>query len=252
MYRENTPQARQYLIHPNFWENGWNSSLNIETEKKYVYTKGYGLLSVHARTSSFDPTNGYGFLSFTAKNVNHLGKLDLNTRFFARISSNTSPTSSALYTNGASPEELYESKFTRAYGIFPQNAGVPQLGGGLNLRGFMFSKGNPFVASVSGISTSAELDFTKYVLIKPKAIKFLRVNTYVFTDIGSGTELDVATNTQTFKHGYIDAGIGSIWKFSFSGYRIKPLEIRFDVPFFRNDTQQPLDMRYVVGIGKSF
>ena len=170
--------------------------------------------------------------------------------FFARLSSNESPSSSALYINGASPEEMYDNKFTRAYGVFPQQSTLPHLGGGLNLRGFYLDKGISFAPSISGVSTSIELDFTKFVSIKPKSMRFLNVDTYLFTDYGSGTELD-KNNTQGFKHGYLDAGIGSLWKIKFNGYNINPLEIRFDVPFYRN-SNNPLDLRYVIGIGRSF
>jgi aminopeptidase N len=140
------------------------------------------------------------------------------------------------------------------------------MGGGLNLRGYAGYlapelrkiNGTDSVvfayAGKSGASWNLEIDFDKFIKIPAKGLtKNLKVDTYLFTDMGV---LNYKTGSDnTFGKFRMDAGIGTAVTMKFGPFDIKPLTLRFDMPFFINAApavSEYFKFRYVVGINRAF
>ncbi len=193
---------------------------------------------------------------------------------FAQISNSLSyPLESALMLNGANSEEMLDNKYTRARGIVPDNwlgygAGTNHFhhGGGLNLRGYSGyyaiedykTNGTDSLFqgfySNTGASWNFEIDFDRFIKIRPKFTKNLKLDTYLFSDMG-------LLSFQKTKEEYIpgrfkmDAGVGTALTIKFSPYNITPLIIRFDMPLFLSAPpagEEYFQFRYVVGVNRAF
>jgi aminopeptidase N len=169
---------------------------------------------------------------------------------------------------------LLDNKYTRAGGIVPTNwvgygpaTNHFQMGGGLNLRGYAgyyaleeYTKTasdslfNGYYSN-TGTSWNLEIDFDRFVKIKPKGItKNLKLDTYLFSDMGI---LVFQKPNQEYIPGKfrMDAGIGSALTIKFSPYQINPLVIRFDMPLLLNTPpygEDHFQFRYVIGINRCF
>jgi aminopeptidase N len=207
-------------------------------------------------------------------------KLDLRTRVFAAIAKgNRLPAESALYTWGASPEELQDNKFTRDFGSIPLSdmnmnlssiGSALSMGGGLNLRGMQgyllpTKNGDTILAMFRGnrgASVNAELDFSKLFSFLPK-FSMLSANIYVFGDAGV---IGMPFRGKPVYSGLLaDAGVGTLWtikNWQKLSPRKKPwfratapLQIRADFPVFVNAVSNGddyLKFRWVLGINKLF
>lgn len=271
---------RQYLLLPQHWgrpgeaDTYVNSSINFGYFRSYDYTSGKGNYTIEVRTPSVLADYSYSRVNLTGINTLTKGKLDIRTRVFGQIGFGEFPFESALYLAGSNPEGFIDNKFTRARGIvdrdwvrFTGTPGYFQLGGGLNLRGYtgylaperlqedaVDSLYYGYVGN-SGASVSVEVDFDKYVKIKPKgALKNLKLDTYLFSDVGV---LNTRLGEGRYSWGKIrtDAGIGTALTIKFSYLDINPLVLRFDMPFFLN-TPPPFEdyfkFRYIFGVQRSF
>jgi aminopeptidase N len=234
---------------------------------------GNGTIKSSLRGSSLSKDYGYGSFKLEVINNNHLGKLDLKTRFyFQHIEGNAIPEEVLLNLASANMEDLLESKFTRSRAwIPPSNLGYGvntnhfQMGGGLNLRGYagylapVNANGNQYnlFQGNGGVSGSVELDFDRLVKWQPKLTKqYLHIDAYAFADAG----LIYQTTNQTVVQSPLrmDAGIGmaaSIYKWGKRNL-IQPFTIRLDAPVFLNTppfvASGYIQNRWVIGIGRSF
>ena len=281
----NVNHQQEYLIHPNEWtvnesitnKNTWatdqiNASINIGFEEKYSYNSGSGTYKLTLRTPGAFGNYNYTYAQIESINsFETLKKLDIKTRLFGRIGT-SSPFESSLYLAGANQEEMLNNDFTKADAFFPaswQGFGADinhlQMGGGLNLRGFSgylapeTSEGEIIYTyrGNSGFSASIEVDFDRFIPLKPKFTKnWLHIDTYLFSDVGAIAYENLSTETLL---GAIraDAGLGTavtFKKFPFNIY--KPLTIRFDMPILINPSTNVnpnhFDFRYVIGINRSF
>jgi outer membrane protein assembly factor BamA len=183
------------------------------------------------------------------------------------------PLESQLYLAGANPEQLIDNKYTRARAFVPKDwlgYGVDvnhfQMGGGLNLRGYagylapekIKLHGQDSIAFAytgrSGASYNLEVDFDRFIKFTPKLLKNFKMDTYLFTDLGI-LNYKTLGNKNVFGKFRMDAGVGTALTIKFGSYDIKPLTIRFDMPFFVNAAPAVSDnfkFRYVVGINRAF
>ena len=259
MYRPSVDQYN-YLLNPKLWGyEKHNNTINITFDKYYQKRKHTGSNSIAARTPNFNSDYNYSYVELKNKNTITGKKLSFNSRIYGRLGTGFTPLESQLYTHGTSPEELNDNKYSRASGFVPTNWSsfntTPnhfQMGGGLNLRGYFFTANGLTNSGLSGISSSAELDFQKMIGFKPKSkyLKPFTARTYLFTDIGS-----TSANNINLDPLLIDAGIGTAVKLAFKGFNITPLELRFDMPLYLNKppkNENNLQSRFVVGINSSF
>jgi len=277
MYRD-FESGSNYLINDKQWTyNQLNSSITIGFERNYQYEKGNGKINFDIRTPGIAAAANYSYAQLLVVNDIHIKKLDIKTRFISRYGMGNTPQESQLYLAGASPEALIANKFTRAAGFVPSNWGGYgnninhfQMGGGLNVRGMagylapIIHKGELYssYSANSGLGGNIEIDFDKYIKLDRilskirlrKLTKNFHFDTYAFADGGiMGLEIDkklVLTKAR------IDAGLGTALTYRFGPFAIKPLTIRFDVPFFNNTTpyaeNKYLNFRYVIGVNRAF
>lgn len=263
-----------YLIYKYEWSTPAtvNSYASFGADKNYNYRRGTGFINLHVR-APFLGAYDFSSAALTAINKTYFGRLGLHTRVFAQYGvGNNVPTESMLYVAGANPEELMDSKYTRAMGIFqPFNFGANvtnfAAGGGLNLRGYMGyllpqvdAKGNITYTykGTSGAAVNAELDFSKYFSFIAKATKqTIAFGTYLFGDAGV---INTNYNSQPFALSgiMVDAGAGATLTIQRWGrlQTLKPLTIRADFPLFLNrlpyvETDY-VQFRWVIGVSRAF
>lgn len=271
MHRE-SPTDRLYLIYPDHWSIGkFNTYVQMGITRNYpINTKGSGEWTLEARVPGINNDFNYSYLQYTSLVNYNLSKFEWRIRTFGRFGYGNTPLESSLYLAGASPEQLYGNKFTRAAGFVPMewegygaNVNHFQMGGGLNIRGYAGylaptdDNGTQVLNYVgkSGASISLELDFDKFFPIKPnKYTKYFHFDTYLFHDMGVLAISDNA-NKQRLGRFRTSSGIGTALTVKIDQMNIKPFTIRFDMPLLLNSTPAATDnaaFRYVVGINRSF
>ncbi len=284
MYRHD-PEGINYLLYRELWDTEqYNNSFNIGYKHHYKYYTGSGKIHIHLRSSSLLSDYDYARLSVGVRNRTNIGRLQLSTRTFAQLGSGIFPKESALYMAGANPEALTENKYTRAAGIIPEawlgnsfatiNADPTQnityhfqQGGGLNLRGytgyFIIEPSTDTLTYVlnssnSGAAVNVELDLDGLVNFAPKGLRdYFHLDVYLFGDAGSlgysNTRYDYL-----FTDIRMDAGLGAALTIKKFGMleTVKPLTLRFDMPFFLSHVPfhetDNLQFRWVVGINRAF
>ncbi len=271
------PRDLVYLINQNEWQiQKLNSYLNVGIDHNYVYNRGIGTMNLNARASAFTTDYDYSSLQYTAINKNDFGKLNINTRIFAQLGFGTKLASeSMLFASGANPEDLMDNKYTRSMGFIPPTWGKYgavtnnfTAGGGLNLRGYSGyvlaqTDANGFLVynykGTTGAAVNTEIEFGeffKFMNFKKNNNTF-KLTPYLFAD--AGTINTNQPNKATVMSSVIaDAGAGITLSIQKWGplYGLKPLVIRFDVPFFVNRLpfaeKNYLQTRWMVGINRAF
>jgi aminopeptidase N len=269
-----------FLPGTGFWSRGVNNTLTLGRRQTYRTFNGNGSVDISLRNSIPWSDAQYGVAKVVWLNEMRGNKLDLRTRVFAAIAKgNSLPAESALYTWGASPEELQDNKFTRDFGSIPLSdmnmnlssiGSALSMGGGLNLRGMQgyllpTKNGDTILAMFRGnrgASVNAELDFSKLFSFLPK-FSMLSANIYVFGDAGV---IGMPFRGKPVYSGLLaDAGVGTLWtikNWQKLSPRKKPwfraaapLQIRADFPVFVNAVSNGddyLKFRWVLGINKLF
>ena len=271
------PQDMVYLINDQEWGyRKLNSAIHVGLEHNYKYKRGVGTVLINLRSSAF--TNDYDFSAATISSVNKndLGKININTRLFGQIGfGNNLPSESMLYAAGANNEDLMDNKYTRSMGILPPNWGNYgnvtnhfTAGGGLNLRGFsgylLAQKNadgsfNYNYKGATGAAFNTEIEFGElFKFMNPKFMKnSVKIQPYIFGDAGI-ININPAGTANVMSDLMVDAGVGTTLSIVRWGnlYNIKPLTIRFDVPFFINRLPYAendyFQFRWMLGINKSF
>lgn len=190
-----------------FWKQKQaNSFMEVSFDHLYNYLTGSGKVGVSFRSAMPGSVNQYSWVQSELINTHVINKISMKMRLMARIGhTGYTPEESMLYLAGASPEEMYDNKYTRASGFVPSaQAGISnqisyfQQGGGLNLRGYAgyqtVSEASNYKDSGiffnafrgnSGIGANFELNLGNLVTFKPKLTRnWLKVDPYLFTDGG--------------------------------------------------------------------
>ncbi len=164
---------------------------------------------------------------------------------------NNLPSESMLFVAGANNEDLMNNKYTRAMGIIPPDWGGYgnttnhfTAGGGLNLRGYsgyLLAQKNADGTLIynykgtTGVSLNTEIEFGElFKRFNPKFLNnSIKFQPYVFGDAGT-ININAPGTGNVMSDLMADAGIGTTLSIVRWGnlYGIKPLTIRFDVPFF--------------------
>lgn len=270
MYRDNAG----FLIEPDLWSEDVNTSMTIGIKERYIFKNGAGTVSLTGRTSAIASVANYNYLRFVASHTYAMKKLDFSSRIFAQYGG-TSGTAveSELFLAGANPEEMFDQKLYRAYGIIPEplynvDDGVGAVtnhlhyGGGLNLRGYSGYRaeradgsGLPAFYGDGGASINLEMGFDRLVKFHPKIFRNLKLNTYLFYDAGV---LQFMENENiSFDAFRQDAGAGASLTISaLKMMNAKPVTVRADFPLFLSrPPARDADyfaFRWVVGIGRAF
>ncbi len=282
--------TNKYLFSPAEWSSYDNSAVGLSTQKNsylqlqyrnnYKEKFGFGQASLTARTSF-----NYNYSYLQGEVVNHKAwrKLDIHTRLFARLGfGDETPHESALYLQGANPEEMMENKFTRSHGIIPLSMGGfhtdgfanLHAGGGLNLRGYngyyaIDADDNGVIYANykgrSGAAINMELEFDKYFKFRPKYIRdYLHLDMYLFADAGlinrGVLDLNNISDVQPTKYWSklrADAGIGTAWTIKKLGpfEKFTPFTVRFDMPLLLSSppSAKPdfFSWRWILGVSRA-
>jgi aminopeptidase N len=271
------PNDLVYLINQNEWQiQKLNSYLNVGIDHNYSYNRGTGTMNLNARASAFTNDYDYSSLQYTAINKNDLGKININTRVYAQLGFGLKQASeSMLFASGANPEDLMENKYTRSMGFIPPSWGKYgtetnhfNAGGGLNLRGYsgylLAQKDasglmNYNYKGTTGASASVEIEFGEFFkfLNFKKFNNTVKINPYLFGDAGS-INTNAAGKATVMSDVMADAGLGFALSIQKWGplYGLKPLTIRFDMPFFINRLpyaeKDYFQFRWMIGINRAF
>jgi len=271
------PQDMVYLIHNKEWGyQKLNSAVHVGLEHNYRYKRGTGNILMNIRSSVFTNDYDYSAGSITAVNKNDLGPININTRLFGQIGFGTRlPSESMLFASGANNEDLMDNKYTRAMGIFPPEWGNYgnvtnhfTAGGGLNLRGYSGyllpekNEDGTYTYNYKGITGAAfntEIEFGElFKFFNPKFLKnSIKIQPYAFADAGI-INTNAPGKANVMSDIMFDAGVGTTLSIVRWGplYNIKPLTIRFDVPFFINrlpfEENDYVQFRWMIGINKAF
>jgi aminopeptidase N len=290
LYRAGT-LSHAYPLFQNEWSSYLNAGTRTSTQNaymqaqwtnKYSYAKGMGNQTITIRAPF---TTSYAYIQGEQLNQHRLHKLELKTRLFARFGlGNTIPTESALYLQGANPEEMMENKFNRSQGIVPASMGgfstsdfaTWHSGGGLNLRGYngYYAIDQDTAGGVqylnykgrSGAAINIEIDFDQYIKFRPKVLRdYFHLDMYVFGDAGIMSRSTLNTNNipelnpiRQWSKIRMDAGLGTALTIKKFGpfEKIQPITIRFDMPFFLSSPPfaKPdfVSFRWVMGVSRAF
>ncbi len=275
----NKPRASKlnYLLYPGEWEveNLINNTVNVELNQSYSKTKSSGKFNLTLRSSAIGGDFDYHYLEASHINSLKFWRFELRSRLFGRFGTGSNPASmSALFFAQANNEEMMENPFTRSKGYFPSawaggfgdDVNHFHYGGGLNVRGYagylvVEEDGGIAYAAYkgnSGGSFNAELDLDGIVKWKPKKLSdYIHFDAYLFAD-GGFIVYDKGNGDEAFSKFRTDAGAGVALTIKKWGWfeTLKPLTVRFDVPFFLSHTPfvspDYIDFRFLVGVGRAF
>jgi hypothetical protein len=259
-----------------------NAYMQLSWNHRSIYAKGFGRQSITIRAPF---TYSYAYIQGEHVNMHYLKKFEIKTRLFARFGTgNSIPTESALYLQGANPEEMMENKFNRSQGVVPSAWGgfatngfaEWHTGGGLNLRGYNgyyaidedSSGGMQYLnyKGRSGAAVNVEIDFDQYIKFRPKVLRdYFHLDMYLFGDAGiiSRSKLNTANipemnPVKQWSKIRMDAGIGTALTIKKFGpfEKIQPITIRFDMPFLLSSPPfaKPdfVSWRWVLGVSRAF
>lgn len=266
-----------YLINPTEWGyQKFNSAMHFGLDHNYRYKRGTGVINFNTRTAAFTNDYDYSAITLSVVNKNDLGKININTRLFGQFGfGKLMPSESMLFAAGANNEELMDNKYTRSYGFAAREWGGYgdvtnhfTAGGGLNLRGYsgyLLAERNPdgsFSYQYKGSTGAAfnmELEFGElFSWFNPKFLKnSIKIQPYLFGDVGV-INTNKPGETVVMGTPMADAGVGATFNIMRWGQLsgLKPLTIRFDMPFFI--TRLPyaekdyVQFRWMVGINRAF
>jgi len=266
-----------YLLYPGEWlaPNRINNSVNVQLDYRYEKPKMNGSIRLGIRSNSVGSDYDYHYLQAAYTNSFRFWRLQLRSRVFGRYGTGSNPApESALFFAQANNEEMMENVFTRSKGFFPpewvggfgNDVNHFHYGGGLNVRGYAGyllveeDDGQTFAAykGNSGASFNAELDLDGIVKWKPnKLSNYIHLDIYLFAD-GGFIVYDKGNGDEALSNFRTDAGAGATFTIKKWGWfeALKPLTIRFDVPFFLSHTPfvapDNFDFRFVAGVGRAF
>jgi aminopeptidase N len=260
----------------------FNNTLNLGYERLFGYAKGNAKLQLNVKTALLGSDFNYSGADLQLIQSHPIAKLELRSRFYAAVLTGDIAPESQLYLAGANPEEMFENKYHRSAGMLPaewfsygQIANSYHAAGGLNLRGYAgylvpimdgFSQTYLYRGN-AGASCNLELDYDKLIPLRlGKLSNYFSLDAYLFLDagiLGSQTsvnnEFTLPQSGRKLHTGLMaSAGHGLVLTIKKWGVldEVKPLQIRFDTPFFLSNapfaSPENLQMRWVIGVGRSF
>ncbi len=272
-----------YLLSPKEWDTQkWNNKIILDVKHYFRFNKNRARASIKAEVmaSVFSDYQDFAInLEYLAKES--IKRLDFKFRAYGVYSPSSFSDSkeSSLFLAGANPEEMMDNKYVRATGFFPtQWVGTYgnttnhfHYGGGLNLRGYA---GNAIITKTyrdsvnytfnkaysgnSGLAFNFEVGFDRIIKFKkiPKFFKNFDFDMYLFGDVGL-MSYDDRFGIERILLPRGDAGIGTTFTIKKFGplQKIKPLVIRFDMPFFVSHpsaNEKSFKFRWVLGINRAF
>lgn len=275
MWRD-MPQDMVYLINDREWGyRKLNSAMHFGLDHNYRYRTGNGTVSIAARTAAFTEDYDFSSASFTGINRSDLGPFTISTRVFGQIGFGSRlPSESMLFAAGANNEQLMDNKYTRSMGFFPKDWGNYgkvtnhfTAGGGLNLRGYsgyLLAQRNADgtisynYKGLTGASVNAEIAFGRLFgfMNRMSLSKTIRLQPYLFGDAGT-ININPPGTANVMSGLMADAGAGITLNVIRWGplYNVKPLSIRFDVPFFVSRLpfeEEYVQFRWMIGINRAF
>lgn len=275
MWRD-MPQDLVYLIHDQEWGyRKLNSAMHFGLEHNYRYRLGNGTVGITARAAAFTEDYDFSAASFTGINRSDLGPFTISTRVFGQIGfGNKLPSESMLFVAGANNEQLMDNKYTRSMGFFPKDWGNYDkvtnhftAGGGLNLRGYsgyLLAQRNADgtlsynYKGLTGASVNAEIAFGRLFgfMNRMSLSRTIRLQLYLFGDAGT-ININPPGTANVMSSLMADAGAGITLNVIRWGplYNVKPLTVRFDVPFFVSRlpfAEEYIQFRWMIGINRAF
>ncbi len=253
---------KEYLFYPQLWQDDWlfvsSAGLDITNESPL----GRYLLSFSADGNIVGETD-----AFIRSAITFRQQTELNEHFtlFSRLYS-------GFATEGTAPEYLFSHSMeparwwmnngiTRARGTIPpawMGSGNIQVGGGPNLRGYLYqdiqslNDGEvPLYTSLS--SVNFELDYPnpldKAISNIPVVGELVSLRSYLFFDAGTSLGLTKIEEDRTLS----DAGMGFLFSINIPDFLGKPrgLAIRYDLPLWLSHpgNENSFKFRNVIGIG---
>jgi hypothetical protein len=266
-----------YLINPTEWGyQKFNSAMHFGFDHNYRYKRGTGFINFNTRASAFTNDYDYSAMTLCVVNKNDLGKININTRVFGQFGfGKIMPSESMLFVAGANNEELMDNKFTRSYGMIPRDWGGYgdvtnhfTAGGGLNLRGYsgyLLAEQNPDGSlsyqykGSTGAAFNAELEFGElFSFMNRLSFKnTIKIQPYLFGDVGV-ININKPGQTIVMSDVMADAGVGATFNIMRWGQLsgLKPLSIRFDMPFFISRLpyaeKDYVQFRWMIGVNRAF
>ncbi len=283
--------GKDYLLMRNEWSSyagnknvtntKENTFLQWSLVKKYEQKIGRGSAKVLLRAPL---SYNYAYLQGELLNDKSWHKLDIRTRGFVRLGTgNDIPNESALFVQGANPEEMMENKWSRTQGMVPFSINGMQTddfsnfhtGGGLNLRGYNGyyaidedKQGQKYInyKGRSGAALNMEIEFDKWVRWHPKYIRdYVHIDAYLFGDAGMmsrgvllANDITVLQPVKAWSKVRGDAGLGFAFTLKKFGAleKVPPFTVRFDMPLWLSAPPyaQPdaFAFRWLLGVSRAF
>ena len=240
-----------YQLYDSSWSKQQNNFIELEILKHRDFSDGTRDFLLTLRTPGLFSEYDFSFLQGSYLYKTEMKRIDFNVRFFGRMAYSFSqqvPLESQLGVTGASAEEMFDNKYTRAYGTVPPALlDNMHLSGGMNLRGFgaVLNKGQ-YTSTLSGAAVNVDVDFTRVFKAQRNYRRRFYFNTYAFSDMG-------IMHNQEFSEPLLDVGVGisGTWKHKY--LKINPFTLRVELPLVVRLGEQDLSkQQVVVGIGKYF
>ncbi len=262
--------------------HAFNNTLNASYEYPFTYAKGTAKFQMNLKTALLGSDFNYSGLDLQLVQSHPMGKLEWRSRFYASVLTGDIAPESQLYLAGANPEEMFENKYHRSAGIIPatwfaygQLSNSYHAAGGLNVRGYAgylvpvldgLSQTYLYRGNI-GASCNVELDYDKLIPLRlGKLSNYFSVDAYLFLDAGIlGTQTQVNNEFTLTQSGrklntglMASGGHGLVLTIKKWGVldEVRPLQIRFDTPFFLSNapfaSPENLQLRWIIGVGRSF
>jgi len=251
-----------YLLYPQMWQDEWLYLTHLNYLMTDTNTPGRYWVR-----ASVDANVGGPYDQFIRGEVSFRQKLELSDAFtfYGRLYSGFASDRTAqeyLFSRSLKSSRGWMQKgLTRARGTIPPSwieAGVIQIAGGSNLRGYLEqditalnNRGAALFTSLS--SLNIELDYPnpidRVISNIPVLGEFVDLRSYTFFDAGTSLGLTEFEEERTLA----DAGLGFQFSLNIPDYLGKPrgLMIRYDVPFWLSHPGNGKAFKYrsVIGIG---
>ena len=253
----------EYLVFPALWQDAWTPYLSLTAERQQLTNAGF----LYYRAASVSGLTGAdtfftGLQAEVRKSVELGSRLNLRLRASGGVLSGDAPPEQRYLASQAAPFHWMNSGFFRAKGTIPvpwMESGAFQLtGNGANLRGYArrdakhARNGTPVFYNAY-TAFNAEIDYPNPIDLLFEQIPilgdFLRLRSYLFTDLLSGSIFD-----EDRTENLADAGAGFALSLNIPDQLGRPrgFILRFDLPVWLSEPeedQNPFKLRGVVSFG---
>ncbi len=253
----------EYLVFPALWQDEWTPYLSLTAERQQLTHAGF----LYYRAAAVSGLTGgkeffTGLQAEVRKSVELGSRLNLRLRATGGVLAGDSPPEQRYIASQAAAFHWMNSGFFRAKGTIPVpwlESGAFQLtGNGPNLRGYarrdakQAGNGTPFFYDAY-TAFNAEIDYPNPIDLLFERIPilgdFLRLRSYLFTDVFSGSVYD-SDSTENLA----DAGAGFALSLNIPDQLGRPrgFILRFDAPVWLSEPDEDdsaFKLRGVVSFG---